>query len=58
MKKKKSPPSLKNIGVFIELPTKRLDFLTSKLKEQTFAPGEQIIRAAKIWALPGYYRKR
>jgi len=47
MDNQKSPPDLKKIGLFKELPAKRLDFLTSKLKKQEFAPGEQIIRAGR-----------
>jgi len=47
MDKQKSPPDLKKIGLFKELPAKRLDFLASKLKKQGFAPGEQIIRAGR-----------
>jgi tetratricopeptide (TPR) repeat protein len=42
-----SPPDLKKIGLFTELPAKRLDFLASKLKKQAFGPGEQIIRAGR-----------
>jgi len=47
MDNQKSPPDLKKIGLFKDLPAKRLDFLTSKLKKQEFAPGEQIIRAGR-----------
>ncbi len=42
-----SPPDLKMIEIFAELPAKRLDFLTSKLKIRIFSPGEQIIRAGR-----------
>ena len=47
MNNQNSPPDLKKIGLFTELPAKRLDFLTSKLKKQAFGPGEQIIRAGR-----------
>lgn len=42
-----SPPDLKKIGLFNELPARRLDFLASKLRKQVYAPGEQIIRAGR-----------
>jgi len=47
MDDQKSPPDLKQIELFKELPAKRLNFLASKLKKQEFAPGEQIIRAGR-----------
>lgn len=47
MNKQKSLPDLNKLGFFIELPANRLDFLTSKLKKQEFAPGEEIIRAGR-----------
>lgn len=47
MNKQKSLPDLNKISFFIELPAKRLDFLTSKLKKQEFALGEEIIRAGR-----------
>ena len=47
MNNQNSPPDLKKIELFKELPAKRLDFLTLKLKKQGFGPGEQIIRAGR-----------
>jgi len=47
MKNQNSPPDLTKIGLFKELPAKRLEFLASKLKKQAFEPGEQIIRAGR-----------
>ncbi len=47
MDNQNSPPDLQMIGIFAELPAKRLDFLATKLKKQAFDPGEQIIRAGR-----------
>ncbi|RLD01078.1 MAG: hypothetical protein DRI65_15915 [Chloroflexota bacterium] len=47
MNNQNSAPDLKKIGLFTELPAKRLDFLALKLKKQAFGPGEQIIRAGR-----------
>lgn len=47
MNNQNSPPDLKKIGLFTELPATRLDFLALKLKKQAFGPGEQIIRAGR-----------
>jgi len=47
MDNQNSPPDLKKIELFSELPAKRLDFLSLNLKKQAFGPNEQIIRAGR-----------
>ena len=47
MNDQKRLPELKKIGFFIELPTKRREFLASKLKRQIFTPGAEIIREGR-----------
>jgi len=47
MDNQNSPPDLKKIGLFTELPAKRLDFLVLKLKRQVYEPGEKIIRVGR-----------